>query len=57
LSPIECDYVGDNIELDVLGALNAGLRGIWIDRSRSNAGRDVATIHDLAELASILKEE
>ncbi len=30
VSPNECLFVGDNPELDVLGAINAGLKAVWL---------------------------
>ena len=32
LSPAEVIMVGDTLNADVLGAHNAGMRGVWIDR-------------------------
>lgn len=55
-------YVGDNFEVDALGAGNAGLQGIWLDRSGTGeaAGPPTETdaswrtIGSLAELPGLL---
>ena len=31
-APGECAFVGDNLEADVLGAIAAGMRGVWLRR-------------------------
>lgn len=45
----ECVYIGDNYKLDYLGALNAGLKAIWIDRSGIKE-KDESTIHQIKDL-------
>lgn len=35
--PSQVCHIGDNYELDYLGAIAAGIEGIWIDRSGKNA--------------------
>ncbi|MES2126031.1 MAG: HAD family hydrolase [Pseudomonadota bacterium] len=37
LAPFECVYVGDDVLLDVRGAQQAGLRGVWLNRTGSDA--------------------
>jgi putative hydrolase of the HAD superfamily len=37
VDPARTVYVGDNLEVDAVGASAAGLRGIWLDRSGSDA--------------------
>ena len=37
IDPTRTAYVGDNLEVDAVGASAAGLRGIWLDRSGSDA--------------------
>ncbi|GAB3667785.1 hypothetical protein GCM10027589_33930 [Actinocorallia lasiicapitis] len=32
LAPAEVAYVGDDLRLDAIGARDAGLQGIWLDR-------------------------
>lgn len=51
--------VGDDLHRDIAGARGAGIRGVWIDRSRSVAEVDIrpdAEIADLSELRSVLKD-
>ena len=55
VQPRECVYVGDRLGTDALGARDAGLRGVWLDRkgaSRGDEGVDV--IASLGELAGLL---
>ena len=55
-------YVGDRLATDALGAANAGLTGVWLDRERiaTTAQRDearaagVPIIHSLRELVGLL---
>ncbi len=64
LPPQQAAMVGDNHKTDIQGALNAGLRAIWINRSvdhpwRRAEGIDAsvapdATIRQLAELPGLL---
>jgi FMN phosphatase YigB (HAD superfamily) len=63
LPPGEVIMVGDTLNADVLGAHNVGMRGIWIDRGRTNpwsnneGSRQIvpdATIKQLAELPGLL---
>ena len=44
VAPTQCAYVGDRVRTDALGAHDAGLLGIWLDR-----GRDRNPITDHAE--------
>ncbi len=60
--PSEAVYVGDRLATDALGAVGAGLRGIWIARSgvtttaeRAEAeASGVAVIRSLSELPALL---
>lgn len=64
LSPDEVIMVGDTLDADVLGAHNAGLRGVWVDRGPVNPWSNNeankahitpdATIQQLAELPDLL---
>ena len=48
-------YVGDLYEIDALGARQAGLRGIWLDRTKSRRAEHASpVIGGLAELADLL---
>jgi len=59
----ECVYVGDRLHTDAIGAVDAGMRGIWIDRPgrataeelAEAASRGVDVIGSLAELPSLLQ--
>jgi 2-haloalkanoic acid dehalogenase type II len=56
-APHEVVHVGDDVELDVRGALSAGLHAVWINREgKSWSGDDVPVIApDLLELERWLK--
>ncbi|EAR24174.1 putative hydrolase [marine actinobacterium PHSC20C1] len=62
VSPTEALYVGDRFATDALGAANAGLTGVWLDRERSATTEQleeartagVHIIHSLDELANLL---
>lgn len=54
-------YVGDQLETDVLGALNSGMRGVWINRTyqnhvNSDIDLEVPTISKLIELPIIIEK-
>ena len=57
--PRDVMYVGDNYEKDVLGALGAGLRAVWVNRSGREQPvhdrRPERTIRDLSELLTMLE--
>jgi putative hydrolase of the HAD superfamily len=58
VQPSEAVFVGDALEIDVLGAQRAGLRSVWISTNGHPAG-DVhpdAVIHRLAELPAVLDQ-
>mgnify|MGYP002759387818 FL=1 len=44
--PTEVLHVGDHIEMDVVGALRAGLRSCWINRPEDHDGTPQAWPHD-----------
>ena len=54
-SPSACVNVGDRLELDALGARDAGLTGVWLDR-RGKGGEpaSVPTISRLTELPALV---
>ncbi|HSO28030.1 MAG TPA: HAD family hydrolase, partial [Anaerolineales bacterium] len=62
LPPERAVMVGDTLEADILGAINAGMRSVWITRRVENpqaqtnayAVRPDAVIHTLAELPPLL---
>ncbi len=47
LSPAQLLMVGDNLEVDVLGARAAGFRAVHLDRSRPTGPDSIETLHDL----------
>ena len=54
--PVDCLYVGDQLDADARAARNAGWRSAWLDRSGNGQGvTDVPVIHSLAELPGLLK--
>ena len=55
LRPEETAYVGDRLDIDAIGARDAGLLGIWLDRSgRGGAPAGLPVISSLAELPELL---
>ena len=54
VSAEEAVHVGDTYEADIIGARNAGIRPILIDRDGTRAGRWKETIRDLSELPELL---
>ena len=62
VTPSEAAYVGDRLHTDAIGAANAGLTGVWLNRSAaptaaeradaSSAG--VLVIESLASLPALL---
>lgn len=54
-APEETAYVGDLLDIDALGAVAAGLQGIWLDRhGTADAPAGVRRIKSLAELPVLL---
>ena len=60
-APEETVYVGDEYDVDVLGALGAGLRAVWLSRDEPDPtllddarARDVPVVSGLAELPATL---
>ena len=54
VSAAEAVHVGDTYEADIVGARNAGIRPILIDRDNTQAGRWDETIQSLSELPALL---
>lgn len=60
-APGTCVYVGDNPEADILGAVNAGLRGIWFNptgrrwpaKLGPQKGQTIAALTEILGLLSI----
>ena len=54
-SPSACLHVGDRLDVDALGARDAGLRGVWLDRAGKGDGpSSVTTIARLTELLALV---
>ncbi len=50
-------YIGDQLEKDVLGAINAGTQGVWIDRTNQGCvDSKIITISKLTELPEIIRK-
>ncbi len=57
LSLNELLYVGDHLEIDALGALNAGMHGVWINRTEQIYTKsDIRMISKLTDLPYIIKQ-
>ncbi|MQY06233.1 HAD family hydrolase [Actinomadura macrotermitis] len=54
LPPERVAYVGDRLATDAVGATEAGLYGVWLDRPGSGGAADVPRITSLAELPDLL---
>jgi putative hydrolase of the HAD superfamily len=53
--PQSAVYVGDNYELDYLGARGAGLKAVWLDRAGlGRPGEPIERISTLDELPEVL---
>ena len=53
IPPAQVAYVGDDLKLDVEGAQNAGLRGLWMNRSGDAPPADCVHIRPDASFASL----
>ncbi len=49
-------HIGDSLEEDYFGALNAGLNAVWLNRENSPVPPDVRSISSLSELLDLLNE-
>ncbi|WP_055598478.1 HAD family hydrolase [Streptomyces aureus] len=54
LRPSEVAYVGDQPDIDARGAVEAGLRGIWLDRAGTGGRPELKRITSLRELPALL---
>ena len=55
--PSACLHVGDRLEVDAIGARDAGLRGVWVDRQDEGPGSaNVERITLLTELPALVFE-
>ncbi|CAM3650260.1 HAD family hydrolase [Kibdelosporangium persicum] len=60
VKPANAVHIGDRLDLDAIGARNAGLHAVWLNREdepATQAPRDVHVVTDLAELPSLLVSE
>ncbi|MFE5794799.1 HAD family hydrolase [Streptomyces sp. NPDC056503] len=55
LAPHEVAYVGDRPDTDALGAQEAGLRGIWLDRADVGGQPHLHRVTDLHQLPPLLR--
>lgn len=53
--PHEVLYVGDDLDVDVRASVNAGLRGVWLNRNGLDAPPDIhMQVHTLESLQALL---
>lgn len=52
VSPCDACYIGDNLKKDAVGAVSAGLRGIWLNRKGLDVPDGVESIENLMEYMS-----
>ncbi|MEE1814464.1 HAD family hydrolase [Streptomyces sp. SP18ES09] len=57
LRPHEVAYVGDQPDIDARGAVEAGLRGIWLDRADTGGRPELSRITDLSLLPALLRAD
>ena len=65
LAPAKCAYIGDRVRTDAVGAHDAGMLGIWLDRGRDRnpitdhaegeTPAGVPSIHTLLDLPTLLE--
>lgn len=56
VAPGDCVYVGDRLETDALGAKNAGMTGVWVNRQGTGgAPEGIIEIRTLAELPGVVE--
>ncbi|MFC8586301.1 HAD family hydrolase [Streptomyces sp. NPDC057217] len=55
LPPHEVAYVGDQPDIDARGAAEAGLLGIWLDRSGTGGRPELERITELSQLPGLLR--
>ncbi len=57
VSPDKLLFVGDNLEVDAMGATNAGLHGVWLNRNEQHqAPEGVITVTRLTEVPGIIED-
>ncbi|WP_406863351.1 HAD family hydrolase [Streptomyces sp. HUAS MG47] len=55
LLPAEVAYVGDHPDIDARGAQDAGLTGVWLDRTGTGGRPELTRITDLHQLPGLLR--
>ncbi|MFG3284277.1 HAD family hydrolase [Streptomyces sp. NPDC048111] len=55
LPPEEIVYVGDQPDIDARGAVEAGLKGVWLDRSGTGGRPELVRITGLDQLPGLLR--
>ncbi|GGQ30024.1 HAD family hydrolase [Streptomyces roseolilacinus] len=55
LAPDEVAYVGDQPDIDARGAVEAGLLGVWLDRTGLGGRPELTRITDLHQLPALLR--
>jgi putative hydrolase of the HAD superfamily len=54
-APSDTYYIGDNIKKDAIGARDAGLNGVWLNRKRKTVAADIFSIEKLTDFMPKLK--
>ena len=52
--PEEAVMVGDSLNADIEGAINAGLKAIYINKNAEKSSKDYITINEFSELKNVL---
>lgn len=56
VAPTQAVYIGDQYELDARAATDAGLRGVWLNRSCESISDGFASIGSLHEVVGLLEQ-
>ncbi|WP_026691347.1 HAD family hydrolase [Alteribacter aurantiacus] len=55
MQPEEVLFIGDDIEKDIAGCQNAGIRGIWFNPNKVQHGTDIKPYAEIDELNSVIR--
>lgn len=55
LRPERCLFIGDREDVDAIGARDAGMHGVWLNRRAAVGRTDVDTLTTLGDLAPMLR--